>query len=491
MSETRQEHGLKHFIRETYRKDGSETYRLLGGNGEVEVFTEFMDELMDMGRSLRTRHNYALHASQFLDFLVETDCLSDPPPTEQHVKKEVKLYRKLLEQGVKSSDNHIRDVACSLPRKLPQAPSSIGVAISACNHFLRVADEYYEDVKVAMELEHGVELPVQYKPFMDALPTIHASGRQLQKIRETSVLAGVVRKATRNAWKQKGLCLGRTGKSEKSSIADDVFPIDCFPDVLNATKSWRDKALYTLLISGGPRVSEALQIRWDMIDMERRVVYVNDPNRARSLLTQDERMRNKGRNISRLFMFPPYRDLFFYYLERYSRDYIATPRHNFIFEVLEGKTAGRPLCFSDHSDILKGFKRACARANISGPSSEPTREWWIHALRDTYGTYLYNRLPWVDENGKTQRGIKNIDRVSRFMGHRDIRSTTLYAKVEIQSLDAIMASTDSLIRGINHIPSYSLKELQEDRQIAELLTMAKDAEDIERMQKKLEAKKQE
>ena len=75
------------------------------------------------------------------------------------------------------------------------------------------------------------------------------------------------------------------------------------------------------------------------------------------------------------------------------------------------------------------------------------------------------------------------------MGHKDPKSSSLYAKIEIESLDAIMMSADSLIRGTESVDALAIKDLEEDRQIGELLALVKEEEDLVRIKNKMTNKR--
>ena len=220
------------------------------------------------------------------------------------------------------------------------------------------------------------------------------------------------------------------------------FPYDRFPELLKATKNKRDRALWCLQAASGCRISEALTLTWNDIDIAQRKVYIVDPKsrlddfRKFLSLEEIEKLSHKGRQHEEAFLIEPFKSMFFEALHDYiiSDEYIEGVSHNFIFQRSWHKERGSPHFLSSHQTILDSFKKATRKAIGARV------DYGTHSLRHMYAYYLVNWCP----NRSGGFGL-DITEVQAYMGHTDIRSTKKYARKDYHLLQATISYANALV----------------------------------------------
>jgi integrase len=174
--------------------------------------------------------------------------------------------------------------------------------------------------------------------------------------------------------------------------------------------------LLRLLYGCGLRISEALNLKLDDIDMSERVIRI-------------EQAKN---NNSRLIpLSPSLADALNRYLEQmqYERGY-----KGFLFVNQHGKPYRS-------NTVLTRFKRLLAQAGI--PARENGRTPRLHDLRHTFAVHSLDQMV---ENGMDAYCV--LPYLSTYMGHRNISCTEQYLRLTNQSFRHITAATEPMYTGL-------------------------------------------
>ncbi|WP_295004589.1 site-specific integrase [uncultured Dechloromonas sp.] len=468
---------LKNVKREEVVVVGKVSWRLTDCDGfPVPVFDEFCRSIA--GDAFATRRRYAIVVSRFIDYLYEVEILGKGPVTRSAVNQAIDYYLLLLSHGenislgataierdvtgvadeLRQREAALKRVANRLEIRALQ-PGSWDNTLAALNRFLRLCAMLENEAREIAMLRGGVtkELveasTLDYTPLLEAIDGASMLSRaEVQHIKQSSMLGGVIRFRGSELSRPRGLSGGRKRKKQ-ADLELLEFPMAQFPKLLEATFSWRDKALWTLLAASGIRRSEALNLEWEHIDFENETVYVLDPDYTRygRDLPEDERFsRFKGRVVSWTYLRQPYRSWFFEFLLQYRQQEYVLPvdGNNFVFQYLRGQHAGKPLREAADSTLNEAFTAAVIRAGIKGPPFAPEHVMTVHSLRHAYGMHMLNDF---NVPGQLMPGLTEAE-VQLLMGHEDINSTRKYARPRPAKLmeklvrhdQAMMAHQDSM-----------------------------------------------
>lgn len=471
---------LKNVKREEVVVNGKASWRLTECNGfPIPVFDEFCRSIS--GDAFATRRRYAIVVSRFIDYLYEVEILGKGPVTRSTVNQAIDYYLLLLAHGENISlgataiAQDITGVAVDLRQReaaLARVANRLRIrglqagswdnTLAALNRFLRLCAMLENEAREIALMRGGVSKELieastfDYTPLLEAIDgTAMLSRAEVQHIKQSSMLGGVIRFRGGELSRPRGLSAGRKRKKQ-ADLQLLEFPMAQFPVLLESTVSWRDKALWTLLAASGIRRSEALNLEWEHIDFENETVYVLDPDYTRygRDLPEDERYsRFKGRVVSWTYLRQPYRSWFFEFLLKYRQDEYVLPEdgNNFVFQYLRGQYAGKPLREAADSTLNEAFTVAVMRAGIKGPPFAPKHVWTAHSLRHAYGMYMLNdfQVPGQDVPGLTEAEVQLL------MGHEDINSTRKYARPRPSRLveklvrhDQTMLSCQDAVRGL-------------------------------------------
>ena len=162
--------------------------------------------------------------------------------------------------------------------------------------------------------------------------------------------------------------------------------------ILKAISNDRDRVLFTLISETGLRISEALSVRVEDLRLE----------------AQELRVRGKGQKERTVHLV---KTESLRLLTRFLRKHGI--KEGLVFRPDPAKqrrgVANRPI---DYSVVSRAWKRYCEDAGVSCT---------IHQLRHTYATDLINR------------GVP-VEIVGKILGHKNIQTTTRYAKVSEQTV---------------------------------------------------------
>lgn len=444
---------LRNVVREEVSVSGRVSWRLKGRDGlPISVFDEFSRSIA--GDAYATKRRYAIVVSRFIDYLYEVEILGKGAVTRGAVNQAIDYYLLLLSHGknislgaaaiahdttgvaddLRQREEALKQVAYRLEIR-PLKAGSWDNTLAALNRFLRLCAMLENEAREIALFRGGVANELIDASALDCSPLLEAvdgssmlSRAEVQYIKQSSMLGGVIRFRGAELSRPRGLSAGRKG-NKQSDVNKLEFPMTQFPLLLEATFSWRDKALWTLLAANGIRRSEALNLEWEHIDFENETVYVLDPDFTRygRDLPDDERYsRFKGRMVSWTYLRQPYRNWFFEFLLQYRQHEYVLPAdgNNFVFQYLLGQYSGKPLREATDSTLNAAFTDAVRRAGIKGPPFDPTNVWTVHSLRHAYGMYMLNDF---NVPGQVFPGL-TLAEVQLLMGHKDINATRIYAR---------------------------------------------------------------
>jgi len=456
---------LVHVSKEEVNEFGSKSWRLYDPSRvPISVFAEFCRKLEGLRYASRLR--YTTVVARFIDYLYEVRVLGGTPVSRAAVNDAIEYYLALLKSGDKISlavgkreraryaegdqarEAALREVARKLKIK-PLASGSWDNTLAALNKFLHVCALLEREAKEIALLRGGLDnalvnnAELDYRPLLSAVDGVtHFSAEEVQHIKHSTMLGGVIRFRGEALTRPKGL-----QKSSRQKAQVDVdsldFPEEHFRALLMSATSWRDRALWTLMLACGIRRSEGLNLQWCDIDFAAREVYVLDPNLLRygkDLSVTDRELRFKGRTVSRTFLRQPYRDWFFEYLSRYRMEEYRLPLdgNDYVFQYLISPHFGKPLHQATDETLNEAFTSAVRRARIPGPPICRSYVWTGHSLRHSYGRHMLNDFK---APGQSQPGLTESE-VQLLMGHKDIASTRKYAKLRSTRLQEKLVAYD-------------------------------------------------
>lgn len=396
------------------------------------------------GYAFATQKRYVEAVCKFVDYLYECGILgcfgdNDTLPSRQRVAEAIDAYVPLLLRGSATSiDILIADKATLETNQWkirafktlnikPCRRKSLDNVIAALNLFLRHAESLSLEAHDQSNFL-GIKLPTEYPPLINAVDDGFSKTSSIQHtaIRSASLPGSVIR--THGAIK----CPSDTSFTSQKLKTDQQpkdFPVIHMDSLLAAATSWRDRALWLLLLASGIRKSEALNLQWSDIDIALQRVYVLDPHGRRygRHMTEEEKIRFKGRTVSRTYLWEPWRSRFFHALAEYrEREWrIPNDGNGFVFQILkvhEGKV-GVPLAQSSDAATNHPFKKAVIKAGIPGPDVGDEDQWTPQSLRHAYGVYMLNYIPIAPG----VFGLPEAD-VQCLMGDGNINSTRKYAR---------------------------------------------------------------
>lgn len=435
---------MKNIVRRAIYDDKGNivSWEVLDASGnEIVACSHYICKLE--GFAFATKKRYLEAVCNFIDYLYECGVLGcfgdeDIMPSRQQINEAIDTYVPFLLRGSKysleilSSDssaqvsNQWKIRVFTALNIEPCSRKSLDNVIAALNLFLRVSEALSHEAFDFAE-QHGINLSAEYSPLINSFDGFDKiSSLQRTALRSSSLMGGVLR--LHGSIKRPA---GIKHPSKRTSPENDNkdFPVEYMDSLISAATSWRDRALWLLLLASGLRKSEALNLRWTDIDYINRNVYVLDPKNRRygRFMTPDEKVRFKGRSVSWTYLWEPWRSKFFQALAEYRKREWRLPSdgNDFVFQILkvqDGKV-GVPLAMASDSATIGAFKRAVIKAEIISSDLDGYKTWTPHSLRHAYGIYMLNYIP----IGPSVFGFSEVD-VQSLMGHKSITSTRKYAR---------------------------------------------------------------
>lgn len=170
-------------------------------------------------------------------------------------------------------------------------------------------------------------------------------------------------------------------------------------DLLRATRNLKHRALFALLYASGLRVGEALNLKLNAIDIDRRQIIIRS---------------GKGRKDRFVTMAESFIPLLLNYLDTYR------PKSYFV----EGATGGQ----YSGSSVRAALKQACSRAGLKKRVTP-------HCLRHSFATHML-------ENGIDIRYIQSL------LGHSSPETTMIYTHVTQKDLMQIRSPLDVTLESL-------------------------------------------
>lgn len=437
-------------------RDGQQSWRLLDASGGVifgfEVFAKSINR-----SPLNTRKNYCHHLAQFFDYLFEAGAqLAKENPnfifSRQVLSDILEGYHYYLTEGDVSGNQVARLVSKTLPpTRFNGRLNSVGTSATkqaALRKFLLLSDK----IRIQQQelAEHGYDVPIS-----DAIPIVQGLGErrpltvnEKRSLIGRAMLAGVIARGPQ-------FIAERVLPTKFNSIRYDArraFPIEKVTELIESFRTYRDKAIYAFLAASGARISEAMQLLWEDIDVTKGEVRLVDPrlrpnHKSYLYLTPQQReyLAWKARDTPDTFLIEPFKTLFFESLALYhAEEYIPHGRHQFVFQYQCCGVDGEPYLLAGNDSYNDVFQGAQRRVGVVLPTKTGA-----HSLRHTYGTYLLNYIP----NPNGGYGYP-IEIVSKYMGHASIASTEKYAVRDKEVLELQLQYANSLVFQGNSTKSF-------------------------------------
>ena len=175
---------------------------------------------------------------------------------------------------------------------------------------------------------------------------------------------------------------------------------DQVAQLLGALRRWRDKAILLLMLQGGLRPGEVLNLHLEDIQYGRRRVVI------RYRTDHPRGVRTKSRTERLVDLHEPEA---LHALSTYIMQERPTDTDNPLVFLVGGHGKHRHAALS-YAALVKGFARTCARLNIRTPWLTP------HALRHTHATRMW------------EGGMRELTLQKR-LGHASPESTRIYTRV--------------------------------------------------------------
>jgi len=377
----------------------------------------------------------------------------------------IESYEDFLIFGESSSNELAKRIAISLTS--PKVSKRTAIAMLApAKMFLKLSEMLHQ--KLLQLVEHGlIDSDYIAPPLLENFNISRKLSRFEKKaLNRKSMIAGVVSGGSKIISLD---ILSSKGYEANDFEEDRAFPIDRVVELIDSSKSYRDKTLWAALAATGGRISEVLQILWQDVNISERQIKLINPNKrltsgAYNGLTPDEvsLLSWKGRESSQTMLIAPFADLFFQYLELYVKhEHIHHGTHEFIFQIISPKRLGKPLFTADYSSIFENFKRALSRTSVIDQLSLSP-----HSLRHMYGVYLLNYFPTMDGGF----GLP-LESVRAYMGHKVIESTKKYARKDkdLIAIELEFANKIMVENGAKSIQQIRVEVLQTNLERAKAL----------------------
>lgn len=439
---------------------------MIGPHGEVQAFEFFVRRLYEEGYAPKTVETYKSGLAFFFDYLFEAQKDFVTRGVEQinnsQLKQIIFHWAEYLTLGESSGNPMVKEVSKLMPSPMVSSKTS-HTCHAALKKFLELSDEIGKEHEDLIKLGVISDSEASLERLFSNIGQIKSrSNLERARMAASSMLPGVIAGGART---KKATFLNGPYMSVTEANEITPFPVERFKEFFDELLTYRDKAYYSFLGASGSRGHEARQMLWEDIRPDEREIHlvnpssrINHPSYLALPISQRNKLAWKGRESAETFLLEPFASLFWESLSLYLKhEYVPHGIHDFVFQSLEGDTRGDPYFAADHKSWGGAFKRACKLAKI------PSNIRGGHSLRHSYGTYILNYFPLP--NGEF--GLP-ITMVRQMMGHKDLKSTQVYAKKDKDILRAQLVAAESLSRGFPG-STHSFNELQ----IKALLNTAK------------------
>lgn len=408
-----------------YNKNGYSLFFVIDNIGKRDFFFDFfVNNLIERRYAKNTVQLYSIAVASFLDYLIES--------IDYHTQKStlidgyklaeiMSLFPIYLSSGESSSNETIKSISKSLSA-IPKTGSTEETYIAGVNNYLALSEDFRSRINENKEDFVGFENISTEKLFPHFDKKVALSNSEKFNITNKNMLSSVI-SGGRNF---KRLSALKTSKRKQNDSKEDMkmFPVDKVIKTIKEAKNELDKTLISLLAASGIRLSEALLLTFDDIDLEKREINIVSPHEKSlddyyNYFTYEEKSQLpfKSRATKYTFLISPFEDYFWSSLLSYLKNERATTNaHPFIFT----DKSSKPLIFSD-KNFTQRFMTLSKK--ITGTKFTP------HSMRHMYISYLINYFP-VDS---TTYGLP-VHKVQKLVGHTNINSTQVYVHNDIELL---------------------------------------------------------
>ncbi|MBB2496467.1 site-specific integrase [Aquipseudomonas ullengensis] len=394
------------------------TWGLSYSDSELEVpsLRLFANRLLSLGCSDSTVKTYCRSVSGYIDYLIEARASVGSGWGAETL---LAMFFRCLIAGEYSNIEQVRKLSAVLKIK-PASNASILIHKAALTRYFSEMQKTGEDVEVPIGCPDVI-------PGGEAIVK-KALGLSFRKrINEQSYFAGSVSRGVNSS-------AASNLPSYLNGVKTQRYEIDSLPGYLEfeveieKMSNLRDRCLYALILASGCRISEALQLLTDDLDLEKKNVYFRNPRLRRcvyyemGILPHDVRgLSYKGRLTPLANLLEPYASIFWAEYEKllHSAKYMPVMddwceyiTHRFVFRSTRGRLKGRPLCLSENwSNIERDFKR-----RMGGVAGRV----WLHSTRHSYVSYICNEVGYGENLGA------GVDVAREMVGHVNVDSTEKY-----------------------------------------------------------------
>lgn len=381
----------------------------------LDFYNEFTEHLWDeIGISYARNSVITLERGgrALAEFLYETGALSgrlDPATAS----KTMQLFPSYLIDGADAKDPIVRKAFIRTGRKTI-SPKSAGPYIAGANLMLRVCSAItFEQAEMSAVLTG--QAPLEQVNELPALSPRVRSPQELAQIHANTLQ--VKPSLGKDAKKTQGGL--RTPKNKKKREAKHIGIPHILPMLENAPT--RLDGLIWCLGLGSLRVSEAMGIRLEDIDVHKRIIRVEDPQGLRDT-TNKESFGFKGRKTAVVTMFEPFQSIFWEKLAEYMavRPSSDSP---WLLLSLDEDTYGVPLCELNANSVNRAVNRSIQATQKKLKFVAPQGNYSSHQFRHLYGVWARN---YVVVPGRPKPGL-DLPEIQLLMGHADLKSTEIYA----------------------------------------------------------------
>jgi len=436
----------------------------------IDAFNAYSDLLFNNlyhSSGASTPTIYCPDVAEFFDYGYETGILGTRCLIPEAAHATMCQYRNYLTEGAHSKDFVIRRAAIALNHR-PVSPAFAARKIAAVNHFL------HNSTRVAQDTAAHRSILAGEKPLPSVMPSVIKPRRRSQtereRIFEETLQFGTPR--TDFAFARGGI----PSPKVKRINAKRDFPTCHILSLLRHAPSAYYRCLWTLQAGGGLRISEAFLVRRSDINTKNKTIKIEDPNNRRNPSKKKEKKKDgsniayKGRETASVIMFEPYKSIFFEALDEYEKER-PTSSSDFLFVSEKRESHGESVIQSTlFNTTTKTYNTELRKAQIAaGIAGEGEKFFTSHSLRHFYGNWARNC---VYIPGRNRVGLE-LSEIQLLMGHKDIKSTERYAKLDELNVAAEIASANQLVHGWSTSYSADLVRAQTYTRLAdELLARA-------------------
>lgn len=279
-----------------------------------------------------------------------------------------------------------------------------GLAATTINRILAAVSSFYDFHLLAGTSAHTVvangDRPESAESIRSSLSGLSTLEHPLPKVEDPAYARVVERHQPFNAGASRQHPLRRLARVKTWDRLPRPLPPEQIAALFSTLTTWRDKALFTLMLQGGLRPGEALNLRLEDIQYGRRAVAI----RARTDHPHGVRTKSRRERMVDLHEPEALEALATYVLRERPQETGSA----FVFLVGgKGKRRGEPLSYQA---VVKLFARRCERLGIRTPWTTP------HALRHTHATAMW------------EGGMRELTLMKR-LGHASVESTRQYTRV--------------------------------------------------------------